>query len=121
MYERVFVRLSDDPVHWEWLGPLAASSAGHAHPLELPPTPVALSPRQAWAAADWCIAEGISQLGGHPSWINDPTYPPCPACARTMMAVAQVAPEDFVGPAEGVFYVHLCAACAVVGVSYDQT
>jgi hypothetical protein len=121
MYEHVFVRLSDDPAHWEWFGRLSASSAGHTHPLELRPTPVTLSPREPWAAADWCVAEGISQLGGHPSWINDPTYPPCPACARTMMTVAQVAPEDFIGPAEGVFYVHLCATCAVVGVSYDQT
>jgi hypothetical protein len=121
MYGPVFVSLSDDPARWEWLAPLSASSADHAHPLELPPTPVTLTPRAPWAAVDWCIAEGISQLGGHPSWISDPVFPPCPACARTMMTIAQVAPEDFVRAAEGVFYVHLCAPCAVVGVSYDQT
>jgi hypothetical protein len=119
--EQVFVRLSDDPARWEWLAPRSASQVERTHRWELPPTPVILTPRPPWAAVDWCIAEGISQLGGHPSRINDPTYPPCPTCSRTMLSVAQVAPEDFVGLAEGVFYVHLCPRCKVVGVSYDQT
>ena len=121
MYEQVFVRFSGDLASWEWLLPLKASSAGHGRPLRLTRTSVTLTPREAWAAADWCIADGISQIGGHPSWINDPTYPNCPVCTRTMMTIAQVAPEDFIGPAEGVFYVHVCDRCPVVGASYDQT
>jgi hypothetical protein len=121
VYERVFVRFSNDRTSWEWLKSPTASSAGHEQPLQLPPTPVTLTPREAWAAADWCIADGISQIGGHPSLINEPIFPTCPGCTRTMMTVAQVAPEDFVSPAEGVFYVHVCDVCPTVGVSYDQS
>jgi hypothetical protein len=117
----VFVRFHD-ATEWTWLssGP-AATSPPTELSWSLSPASASLVPRTTWEAVDWGIADGISQLGGHPSWINDPSYPPCPVCSRSTMTVAQVAPEDFVGPAEGVFYVHACTSCAVVGVSYDQT
>jgi hypothetical protein len=121
MGEPVFVRFHNTTA-WTWVlsGPTPTSPPSEFS-LNLSPTAASLTPRSTWEAIDWCIADGISQLGGHPSWINDPTYPACPVCSRSTMTVAQVAPEDFVGPAEGVFYIHSCEKCAVVGVSYDQT
>jgi hypothetical protein len=131
----VFVRFQDT-ISWTWAlsGPTPTSPltefphlprhVGETVTLEgwdLPRTAASLAPRSSWEAVDWCIADGISQLGGHPSWINDPVYPTCPVCSRSTMTVAQVALDDFVGPADGVFYVHSCETCAVVGVSYDQT
>lgn len=59
-------------------------------------------------------------MGGHPAWIQDAEYPACPLCDRTMMAVITIALEDFL-QADGIFYVHHCAKCAVAGVSYQQS
>lgn len=37
---------------------------------------------------------GISQLGGHPEWIQDAEYPLCPDCQRRMICIGQVSWED---------------------------
>ena len=117
-YGTVFVR-RNPAAGWEWF----ASDVHAAEPGEgwgLAPRAARLVPRTPWESVDWCQADGVSQIGGHPAWINDPEYPPCPSCARSMSTVMQIALEDFFR-AEGVFYVHYCAGCAAVGVSYQQT
>jgi hypothetical protein len=115
-----FVQLAADGT-WRWL-PVAVSAAEHrGEAWELASRTASLKARLAWEAVDWCVADGISQIGGHPSWVQDPRYPACPRCRRTMMTVAQVALEDFDEFGDGVFYVHHCTRCAIVGVSYQQT
>ncbi|GEM_PF-3280106 len=119
-YEPLAVSIAADG-RWEWIhagGGSTVPESGYSR--EISPITTSLAPRPDWEAVDWCSADGISQVGGHPSWINDPSYPPCPKCSRSMMTVAQVGLGDFFS-AEGVYYVHHCEACAVVSVTYEQT
>jgi hypothetical protein len=62
----------------------------------------------------------ISQLGGHPEWIDDAAYPTCPACRRTMLFIGQVTPGD-IEPAEGMIYAFLCRGCGKATTIYQQT
>lgn len=115
----IFVQFARDG-SWRWLQ-ADAKPEGTTGGWALEPRRATLVPRSPWEAIDWCVAEGLSQLGGHPSWVQDPEYPRCPSCARRMATVAQVGLEDFFDAMEGVFFVHHCEACAVVGVSYQQS
>lgn len=118
-YGPLFVHLAADG-GWSWL-PTERPPATPGASWDLAPARATFAPRAMWEAVDWCRADGLSQIGGHPSWINDPVYPRCPTCSRLMMTVAQIALEDFVRHAEGIFYVHYCSGCSVAGVSYDQS
>lgn len=64
---------------------------------------------------------GASQLGGHPEWIDDSTYPQCPTCQQTMPFLAQIAGEDWQNSLEGSFYVFLCPSCGKAATLYQQT
>jgi hypothetical protein len=64
---------------------------------------------------------GISQLGGHPEWIQDADYPSCPSCLKTMECIGQVSWEDFMELAEGVTYAFRCSACGLATTNYQQT
>lgn len=105
---------------WNWIA-TAPDRVTHDQDWGFSPTHVVLVPRRPWEAVDWCIADGMSQVGGHPSWINQPDPPACPSCTRAMPFVAQVAPEDFLELTEGAFHVHHCIGCAVVAVGYQQS
>ena len=89
---------------------------------ELPQRRARRGPRRsAYAAVDWCFASALSQLGGHPSWINDAAYPLCPVCSSRMPFVAQLALEDLEDHGEGILYAFRCDACGIVATSYDQS
>ena len=62
-----------------------------------------------------------SQLGGHPEWIQDATYPQCPTCQQTMPFLAQIAGEDWQDSLEGSFYTFLCSPCRKAATLYQQT
>ena len=47
----------------------------------------------------------LSQLGGFPSWLQDPEYPKCPSCLKTMLFIAQICMDDYV---DELFYAFLC-------------
>lgn len=64
---------------------------------------------------------GISQLGGHPEWIQDARYPLCPSCRRHMPYIGQVAWEDLDELAEGSTYAFLCLPCGKAATIYQQT
>lgn len=64
---------------------------------------------------------GVSQLGGHPEWIQDAEYPLCPVCQQTMPFLGQVAFEDWEEYGEGVFYLFLCLPCKKAATLYQQT
>lgn len=64
---------------------------------------------------------GISQLGGHPEWIQDAAYPLCPDCQRRMVCIGQVAWEDINEFAEGCTYAFLCVQCGKATTVYQQT
>lgn len=63
---------------------------------------------------------GSSQLGGHPDWVNDATYPVCPSCGRRMECVGQVS-WDEIGLAEGMNYACVCLPCGKATTVYQQS
>jgi hypothetical protein len=64
---------------------------------------------------------GISQLGGHPDWIQDADFPVCPGCGRRMRCIGQVSREDIEEFAEGSTYAFLCLSCGKGATTYQQT
>jgi hypothetical protein len=64
---------------------------------------------------------GISQLGGHPDWIQDTDFPICPSCQRRMRCIGQVSWEDIEEIAEGSTYAFLCLPCGKEASTYQQT
>jgi len=62
-----------------------------------------------------------SQIGGLPSWVQDSDYLKCPDCGKTMDFVAQIDMEDVEEYGEGMYYLHYCNLCSIVGTNYQQT
>lgn len=62
-----------------------------------------------------------SQVGGHPTWIQDAEYPVCPGCRISMLNVGQVATEELLGTGEGITYMFLCPTCGVSTTTFQQT
>jgi hypothetical protein len=73
------------------------------------------------AAVDWCLPITCSQVGGIPSWIEDPAYGRRPECGKRLVFVAQLAVEDVDARGEGIHYALLCPDCSVTCVRYRQT
>ncbi|MEM7229996.1 MAG: hypothetical protein AAF432_14400 [Planctomycetota bacterium] len=82
--------------------------------------PVTIRHRRAWHAADQFIPTTFSQIGGLPTWINDPVYPTCVECGRTMTFIAQLDNGAFLTH-EGMYYAFLCSECGVTATAYQQT
>lgn len=79
-------------------------------------------PRHWLEAADWLVpGVRFSQVGGHPTWVQDADYPRCPECGRAMPFVAQVSNEDIDENSEGIYYTFACGGCGVAAVNYQQT
>jgi hypothetical protein len=98
--------LPDSAAAWNWLPQDSLAPAGKRPPLY---------------AADQFLPTTFSQLGGHPTWVQDADYPQCPSCARTMMFLAQLDRDDIEDHAEGIYYVFVCPACRMTATSYQQT
>jgi hypothetical protein len=88
----------------------------------LPVDPLQLgADRSPFFAADQFLPTSFSQLGGHPTWIQDASYPACPDCENTMMFVAQLDHDDIEDFSEGLFYAFLCPNCRTTATTYQQT
>src|SRR5258708_2133016 len=59
---------------------------------------------EAHASITWL---GTSQIGGYPTWIQEPRYPKCPKCAQAMSFVRQVERGAALLHG-GIIYCHLC-------------
>lgn len=79
------------------------------------------TPRSPWHAAIDSLPTRYSQVGGHPTWIQDAEYPACGQCRRTMLCIGQVACDDLEPSNEGIFYAFLCSDCAMTASTYQQT
>lgn len=77
--------------------------------------------RSPYHAVLWGIPEVHSQVGGHPTWIQDSEYPGCPACSQRMPFLAQLAVEDFNDPGEGIYYAFACPDCRTTATVYQQS
>jgi len=78
-------------------------------------------PRLRQHAVDWCLPTTCSQIGGMPSWIDDPRHDQCPECSKGFVFVAQLAVEDVDAWGEGIYYALLCPDCCITVVRYQQT
>jgi hypothetical protein len=72
-------------------------------------------------AADQFLPVSVSQLGGHPTWVQDAAYPKCPTCSRTMKFVAQIARDEIEDHSEGTYYSFVCDSCKTTATTYQQT
>ena len=78
-------------------------------------------PRLLLHAVDWCLPTTCSQVGGMPSWIDDPVHGHCPECTKGFVFVAQLAVEDVNAWGEGIYYALMCPDCSITVVRYQQT
>lgn len=72
-------------------------------------------------AADEFLPTSFSQLGGHPTWIQDAEYPICPKSSKTMMFLAQIWCEEIQDHSEGAFYIFVCPESRMTATIYQQT
>ncbi|WP_434752793.1 DUF1963 domain-containing protein [Paenibacillus amylolyticus] len=82
---------------------------------------IASEPRQPFHGSEWAMEPSISQVGGHPGWVQDADYPACPACSATMKAIGQLDGELIQENGEGVYYMFACEPCQMTAVSYQQS
>ncbi|OPA72929.1 DUF1963 domain-containing protein [Paenibacillus selenitireducens] len=78
-------------------------------------------PHSPYYAAIWTLSQQDSQIGGHPSWVQDADYPFCPCCAKRMRFIGQVDWADFDNLGEGIFYMFVCAEDKVTATLYQQS
>jgi hypothetical protein len=65
------------------------------------------------------LSDGLSQLGGYPSWEHDAAYPTCPSCRRTMPFVGQVDVSDLGTDQEGIYYAFICLDCSLTATTFQ--
>lgn len=78
-------------------------------------------PRSALFAADWQLPTTYSQLGGHPTWVQDAEYPKCPDCSKSMVFIGQIANDEIQEHTEGTYYTFVCSDCRTTATTYQQT
>ncbi|MET0417161.1 MAG: hypothetical protein ABW022_14185 [Actinoplanes sp.] len=72
-----------------------------------------------WATG---AGQGWSTLGGLPKWEQDPAYPVCPRCSRTMLYVGQITGKDREGSwGQGCHYLFHDPNCGLSAAVYQQT
>jgi hypothetical protein len=89
-----------------------------------PETPLVPSTaaRSCMLSADWLLPDvAYSQVGGHPTWVQDSYYPNCPDCSATMVFVGQISNEDYDQSMEGIYYAFSCSECGVSATNYQQS
>ncbi|WP_413405599.1 DUF1963 domain-containing protein [Paenibacillus amylolyticus] len=77
--------------------------------------------RHAFHASEWAMEPSLSQVGGHPGWVQDAEYPTCPRCSTRMKAVAQMDWGEVEEYGEGMYYMFICEPCKMTAVSYQQS
>ncbi|SMF77604.1 hypothetical protein SAMN05661091_1462 [Paenibacillus uliginis N3/975] len=82
---------------------------------------LASKPRNRYHAADWTLEPIISQIGGHPSWIQDAEYPACSCCSESMTFIGQLDWGEVEEYGEGIYYMFLCSDCRVTATLFQQT
>lgn len=78
-------------------------------------------PQSPYYAAVWTMSQLDSQIGGHPSWVQDAEYPICPCCERRMEFIGQIDYADFDEYSEGIFYMFICLKDRITATLYQQS
>ncbi len=82
---------------------------------------LAYVPQFPYYAAVWTMSQLDSQIGGHPSWVQDAEYPVCPCCERRMQYIGQIDYADFDEYGEGIFYMFICPKDKITATVYQQS
>ncbi|MCG7407098.1 DUF1963 domain-containing protein [Paenibacillus sp. ACRRX] len=82
---------------------------------------LASEPQSPYFAASWALTQLDSQIGGHPSWVQDAEYPLCPCCATRMRFIGQLDWADFDQYGEGIFYMFICTEDRLTATLYQQS
>lgn len=72
-------------------------------------------------AADQFLPTTFSQIGGHPTWVQDAEYPKCPECHQTMTFIAQIDCHDIETYLDGMLYGFICPLCQITATTHQQT
>jgi hypothetical protein len=110
----------DGEAHWSAHNQPPAEAPGH-HRAPFPEGRLILGPRRVtpYEAHVLLLSDGLSQLGGYPSWEHDAAYPQCPSCQRTMPFVGQVDVSDLGTDQEGIYYAFICLDCRVTASTFQ--
>jgi len=89
----------------------------------IPKEPIGMSrvKRNCYHAASQFLETTFSQIGGHPTWIQDAEYPKCPKCSKHMKFIGQVDWADIVEYGEGMYYAFICEECNIAATNYQQS
>lgn len=87
----------------------------------LVPLSLSSEPQSPYYASVWTMSQLDSQIGGHPSWVQDPEYPICPCCELRMRFIGQLDFADFDEYAEGIFYMFICPENRITATIYQQS
>ena len=68
--------------------------------------------------ASW-LELSVSQVGGHPMWIQDAEYPRCPGCQETMKFVGQH--QDRANSSDQILYAFLCPPCKLAATVHQSS
>lgn len=77
--------------------------------------------RNTYYSSRWVLETSASQIGGHPTWIQDAVFPVCPKCGEHMIFVGQLECSDFEEYGEGIYYAFICRECKIAATNYQQT
>ncbi|MCG7377850.1 DUF1963 domain-containing protein [Paenibacillus sp. ACRSA] len=102
-----------DEIDAEDHDPFTLDTAPHYH--------IATKPRNPYHGSEWANEPSLSQIGGHPGWVQDAEYATCPSCSTRMKAVGQVNGEELAEYGEGMYYMLLCEPCQMTAVTYQQS
>jgi hypothetical protein len=73
-------------------------------------------------SGDWLApVEEFSQIGGHPTWVQDAEYPQCPGCQQPTPFIDQLSNEDYEKYGEGIYYLFAYGQCGVVSTNHQQS
>ncbi len=99
-------------------------------PFELKPQKLRFSQLpERWFFQEWAGTGGnLYRLGGVPSWVQGPEYPPCPCCEQTMsfflqhdMDLPKPVDEQTKGSSDGMTYYFWCEPCRVYLSRFQMT
>ncbi|MNW28797.1 hypothetical protein D3C74_56350 [compost metagenome] len=85
------------------------------------PYRLAEQPRPALHGSEWTLEPSLSQMGGHPAWIQDAYYPECPCCSKSMLHIGQIDWAAIERLGEGIYYMYACEDCCKTAVTFQQT
>ena len=88
-----------------------------------PKDPISMSrvKRNSYHAASQFLETTFSQIGGHPTWIQDAEYIKCPKCSKHMKFIGQIDCADIEEYGDGMYYAFVCEECNIAATHYQQS